>query len=290
MNIDQLQYDAEAATMRTSIENYILGNSAHEQKRLKLQAKFLEKWTEQFLLSAGLEPGMRVLDLGCGMSDVSLLAARLVGTTGHVTSIDRDVVVIEKARERARLEGRGADIKFIQSELFEFEGALDFDAVIGRYFLLYQPDPAAAISHAAQQIRSGGIVVFHEMDMANQICSWPEKTLFGTLQMLIAETFRRAGFWTDLGLHLTRLFLDAGLPWPTIKAEVPVGGEPGSFIYLWITKTLRSLLPRIEQFGLAKASELALDTLVARMDAEAIAFRSQILDPLQLGAWSRKPS
>jgi ubiquinone/menaquinone biosynthesis C-methylase UbiE len=171
MNIDQLQYDAEAATVRTSTESYILGNSAQEQKRLKLQAKFLEKWTEQFLVSAGLEPGMRVLDLGCGMGDVSLLAARLVGTTGHVTSIDRDVVVIEKARERARLEWRGADIEFIQRDLFEFDGAPDFDAVIGRYFLLYQSDPAAAIRHAAQQVRSEGIVVFHEMDFANHIRS-----------------------------------------------------------------------------------------------------------------------
>jgi ubiquinone/menaquinone biosynthesis C-methylase UbiE len=261
--------DAEMNTVRTSIEKYILGNSAQEQNRLRLQARFLEKWTEQFLLSAGLERGMRVLDLGCGMGDVSLLAARLVGTTGHVTGIDRDVVVIEGACERARFEGRGADIQFIRSDLLDFNRSRKFDAVIGRYVLLYQPDPAAAISHAANQVRSGGIVVFHEMDLANQIRSCPERTLFGTMQTLVAETFRRGGFSTDLGLHLTRLFLDAGLPWPTIKAEVPVGGEPGSFIYQWMTETLRSLLPRIEQFGLANAGELDLDTLVARMDAEA---------------------
>jgi ubiquinone/menaquinone biosynthesis C-methylase UbiE len=289
MNINQLQYDAGAATESASIENYVLGNSAQEQRRLKLQAGFVEKWTEQFLLLAGLESGMRVLDLGCGMGDVSLLAAKLVGATGHVTGIDRDAVVIEKARERARLEGRGADITFIQRDLFEFDGARNFDAVIGRYVLLFQPDPATAVSHAAQQARSGGIVVFHEMDFGGPVRSYPEKTLFGTMQTLITETFRRAGFWTDLGLHLTHLFLDAELPWPTIKAEVPVGGEPGSFIYQWMTETLRSLLPRIEQFGLASASELALDTLVARMDAEAIAFQSQISGPLQIGAWSRKP-
>jgi hypothetical protein len=51
----------EARPVRASIEGYILGNSAQEQKRLRLQATFLEKWTEQFLLSAGLKPGMRVL-------------------------------------------------------------------------------------------------------------------------------------------------------------------------------------------------------------------------------------
>ena len=65
--------------VRASIENYVLGNSEQEQERLKPQARFPEKWTEQFLLPAGLQPGMRVLDLDCGMGDGSLLAARLVG-------------------------------------------------------------------------------------------------------------------------------------------------------------------------------------------------------------------
>ena len=49
--------DAEASAVRASIANYVLGNSAQEQKRLRLQASFLEKWTEQFLLSAALERG-----------------------------------------------------------------------------------------------------------------------------------------------------------------------------------------------------------------------------------------
>lgn len=91
----------------------------------------------------------------------------------------------------------------------------------------------------------------------------------------------------DLCLHLTRLFLDAGLPWPTLKAEAPVGGEPGSRLYPWVTETLRSLLPRIEQFGLASADELQLDTLVARMEAEAANLKAQLICPLQFGAWAR---
>jgi SAM-dependent methyltransferase len=232
---------------------------------------------------------MSVLDLGCGMGDVSLLAARLVGPTGRVTGIDRDIVIVEKARGRARHQRRGAEIEFIHTDVLDFHASRNFDAVVGRYFLLYQPDPAAAILHAAKQVRSGGIVVFHEMDFANPIRSYPDGTLFGKMYALVAETFRLAGCWGDLGLHLTRLFLNAGLPWPAIKAEVPVGGEPGSFIYPWVTETLRSLLPRIEQFGLASADELQLDTLVARMETEAVARHTQLVGPLQFGAWIRNP-
>lgn len=271
------------------IEDYVLGNSAQEQERLKLQGKFLEKWTEQFFVSAGLEPGMRVLDLGCGMGDVSLLAARLVGTSGHVTAIDRDLVVIEMARKRSIDEERGGNIDFIGSELLDFHTERSFDAVVGRYVLFFQPDPVAVIAHAAKQVRREGIIVFHEMDLANRLRSYPDGTLFDKMYALIGETDRRAGVLVDLGLRLTSLFLDAGLPWPTIKAEVPVGGEPGSFLYRWFTETLRSLLPRIEQFGLGSAEELDLDTLVARMEAEAVALRTQLLGPLQFGAWTRNP-
>jgi hypothetical protein len=40
------------------------------------------------------------------------------------------------------------------------------------------------------------------------------------------------------------------------KLRVPVGGEPASFLYRWLTETLRSILPRIEEFGLSNADNL----------------------------------
>jgi ubiquinone/menaquinone biosynthesis C-methylase UbiE len=283
---------AEFAEPKTSVihsgsADYLLGNSIQEQERLKLQAKFLQQWSEQFLLSAGLEPGMRVLDIGCGMGDVSLLAAKLVGPSGCVTGIDRDQVVIEKARERIRDEGSDTQIELVHTDLFSFQSSRSFDAVVGRYVLLYQPDPVAAIAHAAKQVLPGGIVFFHETDIAHRVQCYPDRTLFEQIYALIAETFRRSGYWLDMGLQLTRMFFDAGLPWPTIKAEVPVGGEPGSFIYRWGAETLRSLLPRIEEYGLGSAESLQIDTLVTRMEAEARTRQSQLIGPIQFGAWAR---
>ena len=62
--------------------DYVLGNAESEQKRLVLQAAILRGWTEKFLRAAGLQAGMRVLDIGCGMGDVAFLAAELVGPAG----------------------------------------------------------------------------------------------------------------------------------------------------------------------------------------------------------------
>ena len=47
--------------------------------------------------------------------------------------------------------------------------------------------------------------------------------------------------------------------------------------------------PRIEQFGLSRANERDLDTLLARMETEAVTRQAQLLGPLQLAAWTRIP-
>ncbi len=87
---------------------YILGHSADELDRLIDQARFFGDLTEHVLRSAGLAHGMRVLDVGCGAGDVSLLAAQLVGPRGSVLGVDRSAAPLASARARARGLGRAS--------------------------------------------------------------------------------------------------------------------------------------------------------------------------------------
>jgi ubiquinone/menaquinone biosynthesis C-methylase UbiE len=269
-------------------QDYVLGSSAREQERLQMQAGIVNGWTRQYLLSAGLAPGMRVLDLGCGMGDVTLLAAEIVRPSGSVTGIDRDGSVIEKARQRAVAGEHGETVAFECANLLDYHASQKFDAVVGRYVLLYQPDPAAALHQIAKQVGSGGILCFHEMILALLPICYPETPLYGRMGHLMRETFHRAGVNLDMGLQLAKSFLDAGLPRPTIKGDIPVGGEDGSYVFSWTAGTVRSLLPKMVQFGLASADEIDIDTLAQRMEDEAVALHSQILGPLQFGAWTKK--
>ncbi len=68
----------------------------------------MAEMTERLLIDAGIGPGMRVLDVGCGRGDVALLAAKMVGAQGEVVGIDRDLVALESARGRVRDAGRAA--------------------------------------------------------------------------------------------------------------------------------------------------------------------------------------
>src|SRR5579885_1480491 len=80
---------------------YALGHSSRELDRLSFQGTVLAPFTRQFLVEAGVEPGMRVLDVGSGSGDVSLLAADLVGAKGYVLGVDRSLAAVERARARA---------------------------------------------------------------------------------------------------------------------------------------------------------------------------------------------
>lgn len=69
-------------TMETPAPHtYVLGHADVEIRRLLLQGRLYNDYTEHALRLAGLRKGMRVLDVGCGPGDVSLVAARVVGPT-----------------------------------------------------------------------------------------------------------------------------------------------------------------------------------------------------------------
>src|SRR5690348_2079998 len=100
------------ASSPQSTSDYVFGQSEQEQKRLMQQAAILRRWTEPFFREAGIAPGMRVLDLGCGMGDVSMLAAEMVGPEGRVVGVDRDPAIIDRARARAEQQGLTARVSF----------------------------------------------------------------------------------------------------------------------------------------------------------------------------------
>ena len=54
---------------------YVMGRSEDETRRLELQAELFEPLTRHLFEDAGVRPGMRVLDIGSGVGDVSFLAA-----------------------------------------------------------------------------------------------------------------------------------------------------------------------------------------------------------------------
>jgi ubiquinone/menaquinone biosynthesis C-methylase UbiE len=83
---------------------------------------------------------MRVLDVGCGMGDVTMIVAQLVGPQGKVVSIDLDPAAVSTAFGRAAAAGL-ENTTFCQADISAFTDVEPFDAIVGRLVLEFLPDP-----------------------------------------------------------------------------------------------------------------------------------------------------
>jgi SAM-dependent methyltransferase len=106
-----------------------------EYDRLLEQGRFLGDLTEYLLQLAGIERGMRVLDVGWGAGDVSFLAARLIGREGAVIGVDISEEAVGVARERARQAGL-TNVEFVAQDAAELVLEMPVDAVVGRLALI----------------------------------------------------------------------------------------------------------------------------------------------------------
>jgi ubiquinone/menaquinone biosynthesis C-methylase UbiE len=80
-------------------EQYIYGRgSESEYQRLVRQGMRYEDETRTTFQKAGIGQGMRVLDVGCGVGEVSRIVVELVGPKGNVVAIDVDPGALEFAR------------------------------------------------------------------------------------------------------------------------------------------------------------------------------------------------
>src|SRR6516162_9212146 len=171
--------------------SYGLGHADHELERLKLQAGLIEPITRRWLLEAGIKTGMRVLDVGSGVGDVALMAAELVGATGEVVGTDRATVALAIAAQRAKARSF-RNVRFLKCDPSETAFDEPFDAIVGRYVLMYQADPVEMVRKLVTHLGPGGLVLFHE-PYRDGIRSYPTVPSYDRARQLVDETLRGTG-------------------------------------------------------------------------------------------------
>ena len=269
------------------IGTYLLGHSESELQRLTRQAKLVDPMTRRFFERAGILPGMRVLDIGSGAGDVAFLAADLVGPTGQVVGVDRVPAALDTARARAE-ERAMKQVSFLEGDPARMTFDRPFDAVVGRYVLMFQEDPASMVRAVAGHVRPGGVVVFHEVDWAG--CrTFPSAPLYDECCRWIVKAVEDNGADPRMGIKLGSTFVAAGLPAPALALEALAGGGDDLERIRFVTEIVGTLHERIERAGIASAAEIGLDTLAERVAEEATRNRSVLACRSEIAAWCRLP-
>ena len=279
---------------------YILGHSELEMQRLVLQAQIIKPFTERLLREAGIGPGMRVLDLGCGAGDVAMLAAEFVGPNGVVVGIDRNADALAAARERARTDGYG-NIHFHHGAVEDFRDPAPFDLAVGRLILIHQADPSAFVRSAASYVRPGGAVAFQEQSPLPEgaVAVASKEPSLSRLDLVlptvalhqqcfdwVGTALTSAGARFDASDHIGWHFCAAGLK-PNFFWEIPVGDDSETPILTWVASTVRSVLPQLEACGAASAAQIDIETLEGRLREAVGAANVQVFGFPQMCCWAR---
>ena len=276
----------------TDPAHYALGRSPDEARRLMLQHRIYESATRQLFEAAGISAGMRVLDVGSGAGDVALLVADLVGPTGEVVGVEIAPESIALATERASDAGVASSVRFVARRPARPRRSTraPFDAVVGRWVLMYQPDPVALLRRLAGMLRPGGVVAFQESDLLAMHRPYPPAPLHEQLHAWMQPPHRHAVSSSAWVRSCSRRSSPPGCPAPTVRIDTPVGGGPDWVGYEYVAATTRSLLPMLSTLGDRRRAARSTST------RSPTGLRDEIVDshgvqPLAsvYGAWARVP-
>jgi SAM-dependent methyltransferase len=123
---------------------------------------------------AGIERGMRVLDVACGTGNAATPAAR---AGGRVTGLDLVPKLLEQGRAKAEREG--LEIEWVEGDAEElpFENAA-FDRVLSTFGHMFAPRHRRVADEMTRVCRRGGAIV---------IATWTAEGIFGPMSAAAAQ-------------------------------------------------------------------------------------------------------
>jgi ubiquinone/menaquinone biosynthesis C-methylase UbiE len=261
---------------------YALATGEAAAYRLRILHGLYGAGTRRLLLEAGIRPGMRVADLGCGVGMVTALLADLVGPAGQVAGIDVSGAQLAEARER--LKGVGTKVRFVEASATNTGLPLEsFDLVYCRFLLIHLTEPEMALREMRNLLKPGGILVCEDGDLTTAGSEPPSViTAFAELWGRLGSA---RGVDYTLGRHLYQMVRDAGFPAPEVTFNQPVAarGEIKRLLELSVAEAG----PEFIAAGLVTPEEL--DRTLAEMRRLNADETVLAVMPRMIQVWARKP-
>jgi ubiquinone/menaquinone biosynthesis C-methylase UbiE len=170
----------------------------------------------------GLQPGMRIADVGCGTGDDLSKLALQVSPGGSAVGFDLSEAMLVEARRR---HADVPSLTFLKAPATALGAATGtFDAIRADRVLIHVAGPEKVLQEMVRVTRSGGRVVVSEPDMPGCWLASSDYAFTGRIMQSIAESCVNPYLARDL----YAMFRDAGLSDITFRMRSVTAFDPQS--------------------------------------------------------------
>ena len=252
---------------------YLHGTEPLEQRRLSILNDMLNEASLRELALAG---GEAILDVGCGLAQLSRLMAHAAGPGGQVVGVERSPEQIAEALRQAGADGEEGLVELRLGEALELPLSPaewgSFDVAHARFLLEHVPDPLAVVRRMVAAVRPGGRIVLED-DNHEVMRLWPEPPAFGPLWRGYIRAYDKLGNDPLVGHRLVELLHRAGAT-PVRNTWIFFGGCAGTASWEAVVENLAGILKG------------ARETMISTGILDPTSFDDGIV---ALRDWSRRP-
>ncbi len=210
--------------------------------------------TQQFLLLSGLKPGMKVLDVGCGLGIMSLWIAEMIGPTGQVTAAETNENYLSIAQEIAAEESI-TNIRFDKMSNLDLTAKQNqYDFIYSRFFMLRLSTPSEMIQLIYNALHENGIFACESIILGREYC-YPHSEPFDKWRQLNAALCAAQGKDPQTGMKLYHLMKQIGFDISIANLLQPVISTPKARKEL-VYNELAAQIPELIKAKLANEESL----------------------------------
>ncbi len=207
--------------MTAANADYVLATGTSAEARLAVLNEVHGPDSREFLLRAGLQPGMRVLEVGCGSGNMALWMAQQVGPSGSVVACDVSAEQVEVTARRAEATELGNINTWVASAESTGLKADSFDLVYARFVLMHLGHPNLALDEVRRLLKPGGTLAVEDGDFCTPFACPPSKA-FDRAFELYRELGEKRGRRFQIGSELYGLVRAAGFEEISMHLSQPV--------------------------------------------------------------------
>jgi len=263
---------------------YVLATGTAAVHRLFILHSIYSPAGRRVLEQAGIRPGMRIADFGCGVGLTTRMLSEMTGRHGRVVGIDVHADQLEEARRICGNTGL-SNASFLHADACDTKLPDDtFDLVYCRFLLLHLPNPQDCLREMRRVLKPGGILVVEDGDLATAE-SMPA-TAINDFAAMFSRLGPTRGLNYSLSKNLFHMVKATGFPRVDMEIHQPaiIRGDARFFIK-W---SVAEAGPALVNAGILTREEL--DRMLADMQVALEDPDILILPPKMSIAWGRKPA